>query len=125
MRKLHITVILALFAVFSMQSQNCEDLLIAVKENDMETVSKLLEKVRPNCWYDSIVQPRTPLGLSAMNGNLKIGKALVNAGAKVSYRHPNDASALMIAAQNGYYEFSKFLIDSLNKLLARFLHKKI
>ena len=60
-----------LFGVLS-QAQTCEDLLVAVQENQTDKVEKILKTVKPNCYHDGNIQPRTPLGMVARKGNLTL-----------------------------------------------------
>ena len=98
-------------ASIGLRAQNCEALLIAVQNNDYKQVQSLLQSVTPNCHFDGKLQPRTPLGMAALNGNLEIGKLLFQHKAKANYRFKRDASALMIAAQKGHYNFAKYLTN--------------
>jgi ankyrin repeat protein len=110
-----------------MYSQSCEELLIAVKNNDIKTTASLLKTVNPNCYYLGVDQPRSPLGMAARNGNLTIAKLLLKNGAKVSYRYKRDASALMISARNGHYDFVNYLIQNnanVNKVISLHLRSK-
>jgi len=67
-----------------LSAQNCEALLVAVKNENATEVERMLNTVDPNCSCDDTLQPRTPLGMAVTKGNLKIVKQLVNSGAKVN-----------------------------------------
>ena len=93
-------------SVLSAQSNNCRALLSAVKNGNSVAVENLLSKTSPNCYYREDGEPRYPLGAAAYTGDLKMGKLLMDSGAKVSFRGKRDASALMIAAKNAHLEFA-------------------
>ena len=105
-----ILVLLLSFNTLSAQSNTCRNLLQAVKDNNYDLVETILNDAHPNCSYRGDGEPRSPLGAAAVIRNVSMERLLFNAGAKVTYRYENDASALMLAAQNQQYDFVVFLL---------------
>ena len=104
MRTLILILINLYVAALGLRAQNCKDLLMAVKNNQYEKVQSMLKTVNPNCSYDGRDQPRSPLGMAALNGNLEIGKLLFKHNAKASHRFCNMLSkieGLVIAVNVG------------------------
>ena len=93
-------------------TSSCKDLLIAVKNNDIQKVKELLNTTNPNCEYREGGEPRSPLVTAAREGNTEIGKLLLNAKADVEYRTKGDESPLMAAAAYGHINFVKLLLGA-------------
>ena len=118
MKKLCIYFVFGLLSIPMLTAQTCKDLLQAVQNNEIETVTKLLKTVNPNCSNTSLGQPRYPLGAAAVNGNFEMVKTLIQNKAKASYRYRRDASALMIAAENSHLKIVKY-----SKIFINFIYK--
>lgn len=93
-------------------SDNCRSLLRAVKAGDVEDVRELLKTVDPDCTYRGDGEPRSPLVAAARNGDLSIGKLLIDAGADVEFHAWGDETPLMAASAHGHLDFVKHLLDS-------------
>ena len=88
----------------------CRELLRAAKAGDQAKVAKLLETTAPDCSYYADGEPRSPLVAAARNGNLTIGKLLVEAQAGVEFHAAGDETPLMAAAKYGHLDFVKYLV---------------
>lgn len=91
---------------------DCKDLLRAVKADNVSEVQDLLKTVDPNCTYRGDGEPRSPLVAAARNGNLKIGKLLINANADVEFHAQGDETPLMAASEYGHVDFVKYLTSN-------------
>jgi hypothetical protein len=94
------------------KTDNCAALLRAIKGNDIERVKALLKTVDPNCSYRGDGEPRSPLVAAARQGDLLIGKLLIDAGSDVEFHARGDETPLMAAAANGHLEFVTHLVLS-------------
>lgn len=94
------------------QVSGCADLLRAVKANNISKVQDLLKTVDPNCTYRGEGEPRSPLVAAARNGNLEIGKLLMNANADVEFHAHGDETPLMAASEYGHLDFVKYLTSN-------------
>ncbi len=104
---------------------DCQLLLKAVINNDIEEVKNLLKSVDPNCvfyredfTYGGRDDSRTPLVAAARRGYLELGKILVDAGAKINFHARGDETPLMAASAYGNLDFVKYLVGkgaSINK----------
>lgn len=92
-------------------SYNCQDLLLAVKANDLDKVKEIIKTVEPNCSFYNDGEPRSSLVAAARNGNVEIGKVLLAAKAAVEYHAEGDESPLIAAANYGHLDFARMLID--------------
>ncbi|MEJ7644712.1 MAG: ankyrin repeat domain-containing protein [Chryseolinea sp.] len=105
----------------SQESNVCKALLTAVKEKNIEDVKLLLKTVDPNCSYMGDGEPRSPLVAAAREGDLVIGRLLIDAGADVEFHAPGDETPLMAASAHGHLDFVKHLVansaDANKKLL--------
>jgi len=90
----------------------CKDLLRAVKADDISEVQDNLKIVDPNCTYRGDGEPRSPLVAAARNGNLEIGKLLMNANADVEFHAEGDETPLMAASEYGHIDFVKYLTSN-------------
>ena len=90
----------------------CAPLLRAVKKNEVAKVRQLATKSNVNCVYREDGEPRTPLNAAARNGNVEIGKILLQNGADVEHRAKGDEGALMGAARNGHFDFVKLMVEN-------------
>lgn len=89
----------------------CQALLQAVRSSNIEKVRSLLDSSSdPNCSYRFDGEPRSPLVAAARNGDLEIGKLLLESGADVEFQSRGDEPPLMSAARNGHLEFVQMLI---------------
>lgn len=89
---------------------SCQDLLQAVKDEDVEKVRALLKTVDPDCTYYGDGEARSPLVAAARTGNMAIGKLLLGAKANVEFHSKNDETPLMAASKNGHLAFVEMLI---------------
>lgn len=92
------------------EMNDCRALLRAVKTNNTTRVKELLQSVDPDCAFYEEGEPRSPLVAAARNGNLEIGKLIVEAGGDIEYRARGDESPLMAAAKFGHLDFVKYLL---------------
>ncbi|MEK6153973.1 ankyrin repeat domain-containing protein [Flavobacteriaceae bacterium 3-367] len=90
---------------------DCQQLLRAVKSQNVSRVKELLKTVDPDCRYRGDGEPRTPLVAAARKGNLEIGKLLVGAKADVAYHDSADESPLIAASANGHLDFVIYLME--------------
>nr|WKN35735.1 ankyrin repeat domain-containing protein [Tunicatimonas sp. TK19036] len=98
-------------AVAQGDTQDCRELLSAVKANDQSKVAELIKTITPNCTYYGDDEPRSPLVAAARNGALEIGQLLVEAQADIEFHAAGDETPLMAAARYGQLEFVKYLVD--------------
>ncbi len=91
-------------------NDGCGALLRATKANDVDEVQRLLATVDPNCTYREDGEPRSPLVAAARNGNLAVGKLLVEAQASVGFHAPGDETPLMAASAGENLAFVKYLV---------------
>lgn len=91
-------------------SDDCQSLLRAVKAGSVEDVRELLKTVDPDCTYRGDGEPRSPLVAAARNGDLVIGKLLIDAGADVEFHAAGDETPLMAASAHGHLDFVKHLL---------------
>lgn len=91
-------------------NDDCKELLQAVKEKDIAKVRELLKTVDPNCTYRGDGEPRSPLVSAARNGDLALGKLLIEAGANVEFHAQGDETPLMAASANGKLDFVQYLV---------------
>ncbi|WP_170110219.1 ankyrin repeat domain-containing protein [Flavilitoribacter nigricans] len=102
-------------------SDECQELLYAVKDQNVARVRELLKTVDPNCtFYYEDEDPRSPLVAAARLGNLEIAKLLIAARADVEYHGWGDETALMAAAAYGHLELVRYLVGQnadINKTL--------
>lgn len=89
---------------------DCQALLRSVKDRDVEDVNELLKTVDPNCTYRGDGEPRSPLVAAARNGDLEIGRLLIDAGAEVEFHAWGDETPLMAASVHGHLDFVKYLV---------------
>lgn len=89
---------------------SCQDLLQAVKDEEVEKVRALLKTVDPDCTYYGDGEARSPLVAAARTGNMAIGKLLLGAKANVEFHSKNDETPLMAASKNGHLAFVEMLI---------------
>lgn len=89
---------------------SCQDLLQAVKDEEVEKVRALLKTVDPDCAYYDDGEARSPLVAAARTGNMAIGRLLLGAKANVEFHAKNDETPLMAAAKNGHLAFAEMLI---------------
>jgi ankyrin repeat protein len=94
----------------SQDSNDCKALLSAVKAKNIEKVKALLKTVDPNCSYLSDGEPRSPLVAAAREGDLVIGRLLMDAAADVEFHAPGDETPLMAASARGHLDFVKHLV---------------
>ena len=94
----------------SHHSNGCRELLQAVKEKNIEKVKQLLKTVDPDCFYMGDGEPRSPMVSAARQGDLVIGKLLMDAGADVEFHAPGDETPLMAASGHGHLDFVKHLV---------------
>src|SRR5690606_22854821 len=91
-------------------SDDCQSLLRAVKAGNAEDVRELLKTGGPDCTYRGDGEPRSPLVAAARNGDLAIGKLLIDAGADVEFHAAGDETPLMAASAHGHLDFVKQLL---------------
>lgn len=91
-------------------SNDCQALLRAVKNNNIEEVKKLLQETNPNCTFYDDGEPRSALVAAARKGYLDIGKLIIEAGGKVEFHASGDESPLMAAAAYGHVAFVNYLL---------------
>lgn len=89
---------------------SCQELLQAVKDEEVEKVRALLKTVDPDCAYYDDGEARSPLVAAARTGNMAIGKLLLGAKANVEFHAKNDETPLMAASKNGHLAFAEMLI---------------
>ncbi len=89
---------------------DCGALLRAVKANDVDEVQRLLATVNPDCTYREDGEPRSPLVAAARNGNLAIGRLLIEAQANVGFHAPGDETPLIAASASENLAFVKYLV---------------
>lgn len=89
---------------------SCQDLLQAVKDEEVEKVRALLKTVDPDCTYYGDGEARSPLVAAARTGNMAIGKLLLGTKANVEFHSKNDETPLMAASKNGHLAFVEMLI---------------
>jgi ankyrin repeat protein len=93
-------------------SNDCKALLQAVKEEDVEKVKQLLKTVDPDCFYMGDGEPRSPMVAAARQGDLVMGKLLIDAGADVDFHARGDETPLMAASAHGHLDFVKLLVTN-------------
>ena len=93
-------------------ANDCKALLLAVKEKDSAKVAALLKTLDTDCVYGGGGEPRTALVSAARNGDLVIGKLLIDAGAAVEFHAEGDETPLMAAASTGKLDFVKYLVSN-------------
>lgn len=92
------------------------DILEAVRDANIPRIKQLAKGKGKLDFVDS--RAMSPLMVAANDNNLEIVKILVEAGADVNLKNPeNGKTALMYAAGNGYVEVCQFLIGSKGVLL--------
>lgn len=91
--------------------EDCQKLLRAIRSNDEDQVSELLNTVDPNCSFYGDGEPRSALVAAARIGHLDIGQMLIEAGADVEYHARGDESPLMAAARYKNLQFVRLLIE--------------
>ena len=91
-------------------SNGCKELLQAVKEKNIEKVKQFLKTVDPDCFYMDDGEPRSSMVAAARQGDLVIGKLLMDAGADVELHAPGDETPLMAASAHGHLDFVKHLV---------------
>lgn len=89
----------------------CQDLLKAVKRQQVEKVKGLLQTVAPDCTFRNDGEPRSPLVAAARKGHLEIAQLLVEAGASLSYHARGDENPLMAAARYGHLSVAEYFIQ--------------
>ncbi|MBA4058268.1 MAG: hypothetical protein C0490_26360, partial [Marivirga sp.] len=94
----------------SFYSNDCKELLQAVKEKNIEKVKQLLKTVDPDCSYMGDGEPRSPMVAAARQGDIVIGKLLLDAGADVAFHASGDETPLMAASARGQLDFVKLLV---------------
>jgi len=105
------------FSAFA--QNNCKGLLSAVKSNNITKVTEMLKTNNPDCVFRGAGEPRSPLVAAARNGNLAIGKLLVEAKANVEFHAKDDESPLIAASKYGHIELVKYLITQGAKIDAK------
>jgi beta-lactamase regulating signal transducer with metallopeptidase domain len=93
-------------------SNDCKELLQAVKEKNIEKVKQLLKTVDPDCFYMGDGEPRSPMVAAARQGDLVIGKLLIDAGADVEFHAVGDETPLMAASAHGHLDVVKHLVTN-------------
>ncbi|QCX01694.1 ankyrin repeat domain-containing protein [Aggregatimonas sangjinii] len=91
---------------------DCQELLKAVKDGNVQEIKRLLKTIDPNCVYREDGEPRSPLVSAARTGNLEIGRLLVDAKADIEFHAMGDETPLMAASKNGGLDFVKYLISN-------------
>ena len=99
-------------SALAQRADDCPALLRAVKANDVAEVKALLKTTNPNCVYRGDGEPRSPLVAAARNGNLAIGKLLMNVQADVAFHALGDETPLMAAAAKGSLDFVQYLVEN-------------
>lgn len=89
---------------------SCQELLQAVKDEEVEKVRALLKTVDPDCAYYDDGEARSPLVAAARTGNMAIGKLLLGAKANIEFHAKGDETPLMAASKNGHLAFAEMLI---------------
>lgn len=97
--------------VYIDEVSDCAKLLRAVRKNDATSVTALLKDVNPNCSYYEDGEPRSALVAAARNGNIDIGRDLIESGADPEYHARGDETPLMAAARNRHIQFVNLLIE--------------
>lgn len=90
---------------------NCQNLLRAVKRNNLNATQNWLKNTSPNCTYRGDGEPRSPLVAAARNGNFEIGKLLIEHKANVEYHAQGDESPLMAVSRGGSVPLAHLLLE--------------
>ncbi|MEM7374936.1 MAG: ankyrin repeat domain-containing protein [Bacteroidota bacterium] len=104
-------------------NSSCKQLIDAILDEDLSEVKHLLKRVDPNCenpndehiirqvgkntFYMS--KPKTPLVAAAQEGNVVIGRLLIQAGADPQFYSDGDQSPIMAASGAGSLAFVQLL----------------
>ena len=88
----------------------CKELLRAVKGKNLAKMKELLKTVDPNCSYVDNGAPRSALVAAAREGDVVIGKLLIDEGADVEFHAPADETPLIAASGHGKLDFVKYLV---------------
>ncbi|HQG27667.1 MAG TPA: ankyrin repeat domain-containing protein, partial [Candidatus Ozemobacteraceae bacterium] len=93
----------------------------AVRRGDLDRVIDILgrhprvvedrDTLRPRSEGLPMLQQATPLHFAAQSGNISIVRALLNAGADVNARNPQDITPLHLAAWDGNAEIVSLLLE--------------
>lgn len=93
----------------------------AVRRNDLDRVIEILgrhprvvedrDTLRPRTEGLPMLQQATPLHFAAQSGSVAIVRALLNAGADVNARNPQDITPLHLAAWDGNAEIVSLLLE--------------
>ncbi len=97
----HLGVSESYYNLLSEEKQECANLLVAVKANDLRKVERLLATSDANCMLCYSQSPKTPINAAARNNNIKIVKLLLESGADLYKKSHTDEGALLATAQNG------------------------
>jgi len=89
--------------------KQCNMLLQAVEDKNVERVKELVTVIDPNCSYCVNGFPSSPFTMAAMIGSKEIGTVLLENGADIDYTAEDEGSAVYYAAQNGQLEFMKLI----------------
>ena len=89
--------------------KQCNLLLQAVQDKNVERVKELVTVINPNCSYCANGFRSSPFTTAASIGSIEIGNVLLEYGADIYYTAQEEGSATYYAAQNGQMEFMKLI----------------